>query len=205
MKNIKKLIEEIIPPNNYQNREHFSNEKIIDNLSDGERIKVEDQLLKLLKGTKDRLIGETLIYMDSERATPIFKENFTNTKEFNSKLFWATAIHKMEKDSGMAELVLREVQNLEDKSSLHFFFYDLAGFKDERLNEIIRSYQDDDEYLVAYHALNSLGQDVSKAVNKSRAKRKNPSPKRKKQPNKKKENKIENQITQKKKPWWKFW
>lgn len=206
MKNIKKLIKEIIPPNNYQNREHFSNEEIIDNLSDYEKQKVEEHLLNMLRGTEDSLIGKTLIYLNSEKAVPIFKENFANTKEFYLKLFWANSIHKMDENSGMADLVLNEVRNLEDKSDLHFFFYSLAEFQDERINEIIRGYQDDDEYLVAYHALQSLGQDVSKAVNKSRAKQKSSTVK-KKIPKKQKENKSKSKSKsiQKKKPWWKFW
>jgi len=205
MKNIKKLIKEIIPPNNYQNREGFSNKEIIDNLSEGEKGKIESHLLKMVKGTEDWLIGETLIYLNSEKAIPVFEENLYNAKEFNDKIFWANSIFKMNQDSKMIDFVLEEVQNLEDKSDLHFFFYHLAEFKDERLNEIIRGYQDDDEYLVAYHALQSLGQDVSKAVNKSREKRNKASITKKEKPKKKNENKSKKQVTQKKKPWWKFW
>jgi hypothetical protein len=65
---INKIISEIIPPDDYQHRNGFSNEHLIDKLSEDEKFKVETELINLLKKTPDMLIVDTLGYMKSERA-----------------------------------------------------------------------------------------------------------------------------------------
>jgi ribosome-binding ATPase YchF (GTP1/OBG family) len=72
---VQKLIAEIIPPSDYQHRNGFSNNHLIDRLSEYEKNQVEDALInKLLTNNEDTLIVETLAYMKSKKSLAILNE-----------------------------------------------------------------------------------------------------------------------------------
>jgi hypothetical protein len=70
-KDIERLINEIIPPDDYQYRNGFSNTHIIDKLNNKERTLVEEVLINMLSDKTDILIVETLAHLQSIKSLPI--------------------------------------------------------------------------------------------------------------------------------------
>lgn len=157
MKNIKNLIKELIPPNNYTQRKDFTNYHIIDSLSEEEKRKVEKELIEMLKNSEDWLIGDTLSYMKSENSIPILRERLENAKESSLKILWANTIFKINNSTEMADIALEEFQKIDDKHGLIAMFRVLAEFQDSRINKIIENYHNHGDYLVAYNAQVALG------------------------------------------------
>ena len=156
MKNIKSLIRELIPPNNHTHREGFTNYHIIDSLSEVEKSKVVNELIKMLESSEDWLIGKTLSYMKSKDSIPILRERLENAKESSSTILWANTIFKINNSTEMADIALEEFQKIDNKYELISIFHILTEFQDSRINKIIENYRNHDDYLVAYNAQTAL-------------------------------------------------
>ena len=78
--NIDKLINEVIPPKDYQHRNGFNNIPIIDELTANEKQLLEEALIRKLQSEAakeiDTLIVETLAYLKSVASLPILKKLF---------------------------------------------------------------------------------------------------------------------------------
>lgn len=180
------LIEEIIPPLNHSHRNGFSNYHIIDSLNKDEKFSVEKELISMLKDSNDWLIGETLAYMKSKDSIPLLKNKLKLANDSITKIQWANSIFKIDNhDKEMLIIAYEEFKKISDKWSLISIFYTLVEFEDDRINEKIKSYQTNPDYLIAYNALQSLGLNTADLVNKER---------------------LKNDVSfNRKKAWWKFW
>ena len=173
MKDINKLLEEIIPPEDYQHRNGFGNEHIILSLSESEKIEVEKRLIEMLKKKDDTLIGETLAIMKSKKSIQALKERLAITKKSSSKIIWASFINEIEEgDAEMKSIALNEFENVTEKYTLISIFHYLSRFQDSRIKEKILSYINHEDYLIAYNARTSLGIETKEIIEREKAKKK---------------------------------
>jgi len=172
MRDIKHLISEIIPPQDYQHRNGFGNEQIIDSLSQVEKNEVEKELLKLLKNSSDMLIVDTLAYLKSDNALPLLKIKLSSTTSPTNKIYLARAIYGINtKEVEMKDIAFEAFQKITNEYQLIDVFYALSYFQDKRLNDLIQSFQNDKRYLVAYNARQVLGIDTQELIQRERNKR----------------------------------
>jgi hypothetical protein len=180
VRNIDQLIEELIPPADYQHRNGFSNEHLVLNLSDEEKLEVERRLIEMLDIKDDELIGETLTVLKSTDSLESLSKRLNSTRRATSKIIWASYINEIKGgDEEMKGIALNEFDNVKEKYSRITIFQYLTRFQDSRINEKIKGYIDHKDYLTAYNARTSLGIDTKEIVNRERSKNKN--------------------------DWWKFW
>ena len=180
MRNIDHLLEELIPPADYQHRNGFSNKHLVLNLSDTEKLEVEKRLIEMLDVNDDELIGETLTILKSTDSLENLSKRLNSAKRPTSKIIWASYINEIKGgDQEMKEIALKEFDNVKEKYSRIAIFHYLTRFQDSRINEKIKGYIDHSDYLTAYNARTSLGIDTKEIVNRERLKNKN--------------------------DWWKFW
>ena len=174
MKTIDHIIEELIPPADYQHRNGFSNEHLVLNLTDQDKREVEKRLIEMLETNDDGLIGETLAILKSTDSLTGLNKRLNAAKSSTSKIIWASYINEIKGgDNEMKNLALSEFDNVKDKYSRITIFYYLSQFRDNRINEKIRSYIHNSDYLTAYNARTALGIDTQEIVNKERNKNKN--------------------------------
>lgn len=180
MRNIDHLLEELIPPDDYQHRNGFSNERLVLSLSDTEKLKVEKRLIEMLDVKDDELIGETLTILKSTDSLDSLSKRLNSAKRPTSKIIWASYINEIKGgDEEMKEIALNEFDNVKEKYSRITMFHYLTRFQDSRINENIKGYIDHKDYLTACNARITLGIDTKEIVNRERSKNKN--------------------------DWWKFW
>jgi hypothetical protein len=160
---INKIVSEIIPPDDYQHRNGFSNEHLIDKLSDEEKLKVEIELINMLQKKPDILIGETLGYMKSEKSLPVLSELLKKTDEGMAKLILASSIYKINKDKELVEIAISSFKELEKPKDAYFVyrviptFYYLAKFQEPEIERLLEEYTKHSEYLISYNAKQALG------------------------------------------------
>ena len=179
MNDINRILNDIIPPNDYQNRNGFGNENILASLTDSERLEVEKRLIEMLKKNDDTLIGETLMILKSKNSLPTLRAKLERAKESSEKIIWASFINEINGgDDEMKNIALKEFDNVTEKYTLISMFNYLARFNDLRIKEKILSFTDDSDYLIAYNARTSIGIDIKNLIIRER---------------------------QKTKKWWQFW
>ncbi len=153
------LIDKILPPNNYEHREGFSNHQIIDDLDIVERIYLEDELINmLLDGVDDQLIIETLGYMKSKKSIPVLIDILE--RKPNSRIapiVIASAIYNINHDERMIDIAIEDFRKHQRKFDLIWGFCYLKKFKNEKANNVIREYVEHPEFLVSYNAKRALG------------------------------------------------
>jgi hypothetical protein len=165
MRDIDKLIDELIPPNNYQRRAHFSNEHIVQDLNDVEKLKVEQRLIEILGYENDVLIGETLVLLKSTNSLQALFRILNRTKKPLLRIIWASFINEIRNgDDEMKKVALEALEKITRQlffrnSDLISAFYYLARFDDERIKRKIQGYLNHKNYLVASNAKTSLGLD----------------------------------------------
>ena len=174
MKTIDQIIDELIPPADYQHRNGFSNEHLVLNLTDQDKREVEKRLIEMLETKDDELIGETLAILKSTDSLTSLNKRLTSAKSATSKIIWASYINEIKGgDTEMKDLALKEFDNVRDKYSRITVFHYLSQFQDSRIKEKIQSYIDHSDYLTAYNARTALGIDTQEIVNRERNKDKN--------------------------------
>lgn len=179
MREINQLLKEIIPPSDYQHRNGFGNDDIIDSLFDSQKIEVEARLIDMLKQDDDTLIGETLAYMKSNNSLTVLLKRIELTTNPHVRIIYASCINEIKGgDEEMKKLALNEFEKVTEKYALLSTFHVLSRFKDSRVEEKIHSYINDKDYLIAYNAITSIGIDVTEIIKRER---------------------------QKPKKWWQFW
>jgi HEAT repeat protein len=155
---IEKKIAEIIPPNNYTNRHDFSNDHLIDKLSDKEKTEIESALIsKLYSDPVDILVVETLAYMKSDNAIPALLNSLENCKIEIQKVIIAISIYKIKPNHEMIEVAIDAVKEISDDRDLIVVFSYLMEFKSERINNLIQNYINHPDFLVSYNAKRALG------------------------------------------------
>ena len=171
MRTIDQILQELIPPADHSHRNGFSNEHLILELTKEERVHVELRLIEMLKKTDDVLIGETLTILKSRSSLPGLRNRLALARSSFSKIIWASFINELEEgDEHLKEIVRSEFEKINDKYVLTSAFYYLRSFNDPAINDKIRSYINDADYLTAYNARQCLGIDTQKIIDRERAK-----------------------------------
>src|SRR5690554_1285800 len=96
MRDLNKLMDEILPPSDHQHRNGFSNDHIIDNLDKVEKELVENELLRRLENSNDLLIADTLGYLESKQAIEPLERKLKKTKRPTDRIFLASTIYKLD-------------------------------------------------------------------------------------------------------------
>ncbi len=158
MRNIEKLIKEIIPPPTLEEREGFTNDKIIAGLNKEEFLAVEKRLIHELEENDDLLIGQTLVEMKSENALPVLLTRLKKKDSHFEKITWAALINDLKKgDSEMEKIAFEEFEKLEFIYAVQgCIFMDLIKFNSPRINRRIEEFVDHKYDLVAIHAKKAL-------------------------------------------------
>lgn len=154
---INKIVSEIIPPEDYQHRNGFSNEHLIDKLSDVEKIKIETELINMLLKKSDMLVVETLAYMRSDKSLPALYELLEILKEEMAKIITATSIFEINQDQKMIEIVKASFKTIKDKFQLITAFRYLVRLNDSEISKLIQEYTTNSDYLISYNAKQVLG------------------------------------------------
>jgi len=171
VRNINQLLNELIPPSDYQHRNGFSNENIVHSLTDNEKNEVERNLIQMLDEKNDELIGETLTILKSTKSLPILRKRLDLAKRPLSKIIWASYINEIRSgDEEMKLIALKEMDNVTEKYSRTSMFYYLSQFSDSRINEKIQNFINHKDYLVAYNARTTLGIETAELIPKEQDK-----------------------------------
>lgn len=154
MRNIEKLIKEIIPPPTFEEREGFTNDKIIAGLNKEEFLAVEKRLIQEMEENDDLLIGQTLVEMKSENALPVLLRQLKKKDSHFEKITWAALINDLKKgDSEMEKIAFGEFEKLEFIYAVQgWIFMDLIKFNSPRINKRIEKFVDHKYDLIAHHA-----------------------------------------------------
>jgi len=180
-----KLICELIPPNDYNHRNGFTNEHLISKIPTEQLAEVESKLLEMLESSNDSLIGETLAAMNSTKSVELLKRKIDLSNTPFNKITWASFIVMINgHDEHLNNLALKEFEKIDPSLETLELFYILRRFNDERITERIRSFVNDDDYLVAYNSRRVLGISTTDLIQRERRRRK---------------------LMEDDKPWWKFW
>jgi predicted secreted Zn-dependent protease len=173
VKDINQLLKQIIPPADYQHRNGFSNENIISSLSPKEKIEAEQSLIKMLEKNDDDLIGETLTILKSKNSLPALRKRLEFAKNPSSRIIWASYINEINGgDEEMKNIALKEFEHVTEKYRLISTFHYLSRFQDSRINAMIKTFINDNDYLIAYNARTSIGIDTKEIIEKERVKKK---------------------------------
>ncbi|TXE15336.1 hypothetical protein ES731_15440 [Psychroflexus gondwanensis] len=171
MRNIDHLLKELIPPSDYQHRNGFSNEHVVLSLTENEKTEVERNLIEMLEKKEDDLIGETLTIMKSTDSLSTMRKRLNLSQSPTMKIIWASYINQIKSgDEEMKEIALNEFDKVSEKYSIIGIFHHLAKFCDSRINDKIRNYINDKDYLIAYNARTSLGIDTAEIINREQIK-----------------------------------
>ena len=143
MREINQILNELIPPNNYKNRNGFSNEHLIQKLTDLEKKEVEEKLIQRLAKEDDTLIGESLVHLKSTDSLDNLEVRLNLSKNSSTKITWASFINQInEGDEKMKAIALNELDNIKDKYLLIPIFDYLKAFKDKDINNKIKEFVD---------------------------------------------------------------
>ena len=164
MRNIDSLIGEIIPPADYQHRNGFTNASIIDALNDSEKQAVEKKLINLLTTESNMLIVETLGYMKSQKAVKRLTAMLNEARYAEDKLILASSIFKITADKSIRDIAFEASCSIDThyptvvhyEYTLMSMFYYMAGFQDIRMDNIIRKYVKNKDFLLSYNAKRAL-------------------------------------------------
>lgn len=163
---IDKLVNEVIPPSDYQHRNGFNNIPIIDELTENEKQLLEKALIQKLQSEAekeiDTLIVETLAYLKSLVSLPLLRNLLEVSNDIVIRLRIATAIFEISQDVEMIDIVVNLVKEMDNKKDAYYVykltsaFYYLAKFKNEKTKQLIKEYASHPEYLISYNAKQAL-------------------------------------------------
>lgn len=161
--NIKDMLDNVIPPNNVAGRyKDFNNTHIIDSLKDDERLLLEEALIEKLHSDNDLLIVQTLHYLKSLKSLPVIYNYLNRVSNPVVKICVAVIIFEMNKDTDMIRVSMEAFSELEANKDAYFnykiisAFGDLGKFRHKEINERIKKYTDDKDFLVSYHAKKAI-------------------------------------------------
>lgn len=156
--NLDKLYSKIIPPDNYQDRKDFYNEDILDSLDEKQKTVIEEMLIKDLRTKCDLLIIESLAHLKSSESINVIENHLQESKDFHDKLIIAWCLYSLGKDrEKMIDIAYESFLLIENKYTKTYLFYYLAMFKNDKINNLIKSFFNDKDFLLSSNAKSSLG------------------------------------------------
>jgi len=163
---IDKLVNEVIPPRDYQHRNGFNNIPIIDELTENEKQLLEKALIQKLQSEAekeiDTLIVDTLAYLKSVGSLQVLKNLLEVSNDIVIRLRIATAIFEISQDAEMVDIAVSLVKEMDNKKDAYYVykltsaFYYLAKFKNEKTEQLLKEYSSHPEYLISYNAKQAL-------------------------------------------------
>lgn len=153
---ITELMSKIIPRDDYQHRNGFSNRHLIDKLSNSERSEVEAELIKILHEKNDMLVVETLGYMKSKKSLTTLYDLLRDLNDGMAKLITADAIFQINEDYNMIEEAKSAFMKLKDRYQIISAFYYLVKFSNSSTIELIKNYTIASDHLISYNAKKAL-------------------------------------------------
>ena len=161
-----KLINEVIPPSDYQHRNGFNNIPIIDELTENEKQLLEKELIDTLQSEAkeeiDILIVDTLAYLKSIASLSLLKNLLKVTDDTVVRLRIATAIFEINHDAEMVDIAVNLVKEMDNKKDAYYVyklasaFYYLAKFRTGKTEQLLKEYTSNPEYLISYNAEQAL-------------------------------------------------
>ena len=154
MENIDKLLAKIIPPPTREEREGFTNTKILSELTAEELKIIEGRLINMLNTNDDYLIADTLVYLNSVDSLDTMRFRLGQANTAAERIRWAGFIYEINKDDPeMEQIAFKEFQGFEFIYGIDSIIFDhLIKFNSPRINELIKEFVDHKYFLVAYHA-----------------------------------------------------
>ena len=153
---IMKLVAKIIPPDNYQHRNGFTNTELINRLTKHEKELVENELIKMLLDKTDLMIVETLAYMKSEKSLFILNNLLEQCSDDMIKIIISSSIFEINKDENMICISINAFKGLDDMYQKISAFYYLRKFDNTNTDNLIEEYTNHSEYLLSYNAKKAL-------------------------------------------------
>ena len=163
---IDKLVNEVIPPRDYQHRNGFNNIPIIDELKENEKQLLEKALIQKLQSEAekeiDTLIVDTLSYLKSVGSLQVLKNLLEVSNDIVIRLRIATVIFEISQDAEMVDIAVSLVKEMDNKKDAYYVykltsaFYYLAKFKNEKTEQLLKEYSSHPEYLISYNAKQAL-------------------------------------------------
>jgi hypothetical protein len=158
VEHVDKVIEQFLPPQTFEHRKDGPAFGLIDMMTSEEKLLFEEKLIKRLdNGDNDIWISEGLAYLKSEKALPALYKLLSKTDSKPSRITIESSIFQICKDPAMIDAALEDGSHVKDKYSLISVFYNLALFRDRRVNDFVRQYFNDPDYLVSYNAKRAIG------------------------------------------------
>lgn len=140
---------------------------LLDNLSNEELKIAEVELIKAAsQGDSWPIVGLGHIKSKESISTLI---NLLEKSDGAMKVTIAHSIFQITHDFKMKEIVLETMPTITNEFALIDLLYYLPDFKDERITELLHTYRNHKDYLVAYNATRSLGLPTETVVNKFQA------------------------------------
>jgi len=154
MNKIDQLLKQIIPPATREERDCFSNEKILSELNQKELKIVEKRLIEMLEKNDDYLIADTLVHLNSEKSIPILYKRLEKASSSFEKIKWASFVNEIRNgDEEMEIVAFNESKKMEFIYEIDgIVFCDLIKFKSSRINKQIEKFVDHKYFLVAHYA-----------------------------------------------------
>ncbi len=164
--NIQELIDKVIPPRDLKHRNGFNNIPLIDKLEGQLKSELEEALTEKLADQSaddlDPLLIDTLGYMKSREVHAALLELLRRCSDNKMRIVLATAIFEICEDEEVVPIAidaLRQINAIKGPyrvSNLTSLFYYLAKFEVDEINELIDSFSDNEDILIAYNAKRAL-------------------------------------------------
>ncbi|MCG9881784.1 MAG: hypothetical protein MH472_14405 [Bacteroidia bacterium] len=159
---INEIIEEIIPPSDYQHRNGFNNIPLINKLNEEDKKQLEDALINKLSiqlnQEVDTLVVETLAYLKSQKSIKVLIKLLETLNDDLTKLAISASIFEINKDPRMIDVALNIIKIIDNKNDSYYVykltsaFYYLIKFKSNKTIKVLEEYTNHNEFLVAYNA-----------------------------------------------------
>ena len=164
--NIDKVVNEVIPPSDYQHRNGFNNIPIIDGLAENEKQLLEKALIQKLQSEAekevDTLIVETLAYLKSKHSIPVLSNLLKISNIDEIRITIAANVFEINQDEKMIDEAINSFRKIANRKDAYYVyalssaFYYLAKFKTDKTRCLIREYTSHPEYLISYNAKQAL-------------------------------------------------
>lgn len=152
-------IEKFIPPMDRDHREGFTNVDLIDRLDYDSKNELESKLLeKLDSSSLDSLVVESLVYLESYQAIPLFKKVLRETSNNVDKVLLASSIFQLEQDDSVIPEIIEAFKNMDNEPEPYKVYTLIAainyliGVKHVSIERMLQIYSRDENDLIASNA-----------------------------------------------------